>query len=173
MEKEGNGNRSYLYWGFSKEIDASDKPALQVLSLLLRDKIVFDIREKQGMAYSIGAGIEFKGNRASFYINQGTRPQNVDVLVPQYPDFFNMSMLTDVTKADLEKSLNMYLGRMMFRRLSSINQGFYLGHSYYFHRDINYDSNFLNQLKNVTLEDVKKVAEKYMVIENPVSVIVR
>ena len=47
-------------------------------------------------------------------------------------------------KADLEKSVNMYLGRMMFRRLSSINQAYYLGHSYYFYQDIHYDQKFLD-----------------------------
>jgi predicted Zn-dependent peptidase len=62
---------------------------------------------------------------------------------------------------------------MMFRRLSSINRGYYLGHSQYFYNEINYDANFHEALKIVTLEDVKTVAEKYMVIKNPVTVIVR
>ncbi len=173
IEKAGGGSRSYLFWGFSKEIDPADQAALKALSLLLGDKIVFDIREKQGMAYHMSAGIELKSNRALFYISQGTRPKNVDILAPQYPGFFDLKMLDDVTEADLEKALNMYLGRMMFRRLSSINQGFYLGTSLYFHNDIQYDSNFLEQLKSVKLADVLRVAKKYMNPENPVSVIVR
>jgi predicted Zn-dependent peptidase len=173
IDKPGGGNRSYLYWGFVRQIDPADKAALQALSLILRDKIVFDIREKQGMAYHMSAGIEFKDDRAMFYINQGTRPQNVDVLLPQYPGFFQMSMLDDVTEADLEKTLNMYLGRMMFRHLSSINQGYYLGHSFYFKNDINYDTDFLARLKQVSLSDVKAVANKYMKIENPLSVTIR
>ena len=173
VEKEGAGNRSYLFYGFSKEIDAKDHAALQALSLILSEKIVFDIREKQGMAYHMSAGISFSKNRALFYINQGTRPENVDKLVPQYSGFFSGKMLDGLNEEDLQKSLNMYLGRMMFRRLSSINQGYYLGHSYYFHQDIQYDHNFLEALKQVRLEDVKRVAQKYMQIENEVTVIVR
>jgi len=173
IEKTGGGNRSYLFWGFSKEIDPVDRAALKALSLLIGDKIVFDIREKQGLAYHMSAGIELAGNRALFFIRQGTRPKNVDILVPQYPGFFDMKMLDDITEADLEKALNMYLGRMMFRRLSSINQGYYLGTSLYFHNDIQYDSNFLSQLKAVTLSDVLNAAKKYMIPGNPVSVIVK
>jgi predicted Zn-dependent peptidase len=67
----------------------------------------------------------------------------------------------------------MYLGRMMFRRLSSINQAFYLGTSVYFHNDETYDQRFLEQLKNAKLSEVKSVAKKYMHISSPVLVVVR
>ncbi|OQX95080.1 hypothetical protein B6I21_07300, partial [candidate division KSB1 bacterium 4572_119] len=161
-EKKGDGKRSYLYWGFTKQIDPNDKPALKALSLILSEKIVFDIREKQGMAYRMSAGINLIEDKAAFYIRMGTRPQNVDILLPQYPDFFKMKILESVTEADLEKSVNMYLGRMMFRRLSSINQAYYLAHSLYFHGDIAYEKEFFEKLKNVKLDEVKKAAKKYM-----------
>ena len=173
IEENGGGEQSYLYWGFIKAIETNDKPALKALSLILSDKIVFDIREKQGMAYRMSAGINMVKNKAMFYINMGTRPQNVDKLLPQFPDFFKTKMVESITDEELEKSINMYLGRMMFRRLSSINQAYYLAHSLYFNGDINYDQSFHSQLKDVKVADVKKAAQKYMKIENPVSVIVR
>jgi predicted Zn-dependent peptidase len=173
IEEDGGGAQSYLFWGFMKEINPKDKPALTALSLILKDKIVFDIREKQGMAYRMHAGITLKKNKALFSINFGTRPENVDVLVPQFPNFFSMEMLNDVDGASLEKSINMYLGRMMFRRLSSINQAYYLGHSHYFDGNMNSDTEFFEGLKAVTVKDVKKVAQKYMDGENPISIVVR
>ncbi|HDL17458.1 MAG TPA: insulinase family protein [Bacteroidetes bacterium] len=173
IDKDGGGNRSYLYWGFTRKIDPEDKPALKALSLILSDIIVFDIREKQGMAYRMSAGIDLVQNRAAFYIRQGTRPQNVAKLLPRYPGFFKMKILDSVTADDLAKSVNMYLGRMMFRRLSSINRAYYLAHSLYFYGDITYDKQFLDRLKTVTLQDVKRAAKKYMKIKNTVSVVVR
>ncbi len=173
IQRESGGGRAYLFWGFTEAIEPKDAPALKALSLILSDKIVFDIREKQGMAYHLSAGIDIKNDRALFYIEQGTRPQNVDKLLPQYPKFFSPKILDDITEGDLQKSVNMYLGRMMFRRLSSINQAYYLGTSYYFHGDINYDHNFLQALKNVRLDDVRLVAQKYLHVKNPVQVIVR
>ena len=173
IEKNGGGNRSYLFWGYTRQIDPEDKAALKALSLILSDKIVFDIREKQGMAYHMSAGIQLQDDKALFYIEQGTRPKNVDVLLPQYPRFFNRKILKGVTTDDLQKSVNMYLGRMMFRRLSSINRAYYLGYSYYFHDDIGYDQRFLDQLKKVKLSDVQRVARKYLKVKNPLQVIVR
>jgi predicted Zn-dependent peptidase len=146
---------------------------LQALSLVLADDIIFDIREKQGMAYGMSAGVEVIRDKALFFINQGTRPQNIEKLVPQYPKFFLIAALDSLTQEKLEKSINMYLGRMMFRRLSSINQAFYLGNSIYFFNDYNYDKVFLEQLKNVKLADVKNTAKKYMSGTNPLLLVVK
>jgi zinc protease len=173
VEESASGEQSYLYWGFTKNIEEPDKPAIKALSLILADKIIFDIREKQGMAYRMSAGIKSVKDKSIFYINMGTRPQNVDKLLPQFPEFFDSKMVESINDIELEKAINMYLGRMMFRRLSSINQGYYLAQSLYFNNNINYDANFHNALKNIKVADVKNIANKYMKIENPVSVVIR
>ena len=171
--QDNGGDRAYLFWGYVKEINANDKPALIALSLILADQIIFDIREKQGLAYHMKAGIEIIKDKALFYINQGTRSQNVDTLVSQYPSFFRIEKISTVTQKDLQKSINMYLDRMMFRRLSSINQAYYLAHSLYFYGDIYYDKDMLEKLKNVKLEQVIYVVKKYLAIKNPILIIVR
>jgi predicted Zn-dependent peptidase len=174
FEEKGNGEQAYLYFGFQKDVKEDEHPALKALSLLLADKIIFDIREKQGMAYRMSAGVDVKENKAMFYINMATRPENVDKLIPQFPKFFTPRFVKEITKAELEKTVNYYVGRkMMFRRLSSINQAYYLGNSYYFHNDIFYDEKFIEAFKNVTVEQVKNVAEKYLQVKNPVQIIVR
>jgi len=172
-ELKSGGEQSFLFWGFVTNVEKKDKPALKALDLLLSDRIIFDIREKQGRAYRMQAGADLIGNHVLFYINMGTRPANIDTLLQQAPGFFDQKVVKSFTAFDLEKSLNMYLGRMLFRRLSSINRGYYLGYSQYFYNDINYDANFHRDLKKVTLEEVKTVAKKYMMIKNPVIVIVR
>lgn len=173
IEKAGGGERSYIFWGFISQIDPKDAPALQALSLVLSNEIVFDIREKQGLAYNMSAGIEVIKDKALFFVSQGTRPQNIDKLSSQYPRFFQAAAIDTLNQNELEKSVNMYLGRMMFRRLSSINQAFYLGSSLYFMNDFGYDKKFLDELKNVKLDDVKNVAKKYMNVKNPMLLIVR
>jgi predicted Zn-dependent peptidase len=172
-DSTAGGERAYVSWSFAGQIDPKDTPALQALSLVLADDIVFDIREKQGLAYNMSAGIEVVKDRALFFVTQGTLPQNVEKLVLQYPKFFRPAALDSLTQEKLEKSVNMYLGRMMFRRLSSINQAFYLGNSLYFYGDYNHDKQLLEQLKTVTLADVKGAAKKYMKINNPTLIITR
>lgn len=167
------GEQAYIFYGYIVPFEEQDKSALQALDLLLADKIIFDVREKQGMAYRMSAGIDVIVDKALFSINMGTRPENVDKLLPQFPGFFTTEYIKSFTEEDLVKSVNMYLGKMMFRRLSSINQAYYLGHSYYFDNDINFDIEELNKLKKVTFEDIQRVADKYLKVTNPIQVIIK
>jgi len=173
IEVDGGGEQSYLYYGFQKTVAESEAAALQALSLLLSDKIVFDIREKQGLAYRMSAGVERLSDKVMFFVKVPTMPKNVDKLISQFPSFFTDKFTSEITEDEVTKAVNMYLGRMMFRRLSSINQAYYLGQSKFFHNDIFYDSKFLDDLKNVTVKQVKAVAKKYLQIENPIQIIVR
>ena len=173
IDEQGGGERTYLHWGFTKTIDEADKAAIRTLALILSDRITFDVREKQGMAYRMTATATMRGDKAHFYMSLGTRPQNAEVLGPQFSTLMSTKTIEGLTENDVQKSINMYLGRMMFRRLSSINQAYYLGTSLFFEGDMLADERALTALSNVTLEDVTRVAEKYLVPENPVSIIVR
>jgi len=168
----GGGEQSHTFYGFVKDYDKSDEAALTILSLILRDDIIFNIREQQGLAYRMTAGISKINGKALIYAKVPTLPQNLEKLVPQFPKLFYPGLADDITEIDLEKTINMYLGRMMFRRLSSINQAYYLAHSYYFDGDIESDQNNLQALKKVTLEDVKRVARKYLNDDNAVEIVV-
>ncbi len=169
----GGGERSYLYWGFIKEVEDGDKAAIKALGLILSDKITFDVREKQGLAYRMTATASVREDKAVFYMSLGTRPQNAEVLLPQFPTLMSKQTLGTLTEEDVQKTINMYLGRMMFRRLSSINQAYYLGTSLFFENDMNHDQAFLEALSKVTLKDVNRVADRYLKAENPISIVVR
>ena len=172
IEKEAGGEQSHTFYGFVKTIDKSDEAALTILSLILSDDISFNIREKQGLAYRMSSGIKIVNDKALFYVDVPTQPQNVEKLLPQFSGLFNPEFVISKTELDIEKTVNMYLGKMMFRRLSSINQAYYLAYSYYYNGKITSDDESLAEIKNVKLEDVKRVANKYMQIENPVEIII-
>ncbi|MBT3575768.1 MAG: insulinase family protein [Candidatus Marinimicrobia bacterium] len=173
VDVPGGGERTYLFWGFVKNIDRGDEAALKALGLILSDKIIFDVREKQGLAYRMTATSAVRDDKALFYISLGTRPQNAEVLLPQFESLMSRQTLGELSEEDVQKTINMYLGRMMFRRLSSINQAYYLGTSLFFENEMNHDKAFLDALKAVTLEDVNRVADKYLSAENAISIVVR
>jgi zinc protease len=173
IDVPGGGERTYLFWGFVKDIEAGDEAALKALGLILSDKITFDVREKQGLAYRMTATSAVRDDKVLFYMSLGTRPQNAETLLPQFESLMSKKTLGELSAEDVQKTINMYLGRMMFRRLSSINQAYYLGTSLFFHGDMNHDQAFLDALKAVTLEDVNRVVDKYLSAENPISIVVR
>jgi len=170
-EKIGS-EQAQTFYGFIKDIDKEDEAALRVLSLILKSEIAFDIREKQGLAYRMSSGIDIKADKALFFIEVPTQPKNVDKLTKQFAGLFTAGFAEKINQDMLEKTVNKYLGRMMFRRLSSINQAYYLAHSLYFDGSIEADKKRLDALKNVTLTDVKAVAKKYLNPQNPIQIII-
>jgi len=86
---------------------------------------------------------------------------------------FSAAYLQNIDQENLDRLVNKHLGRMSFQRLSSANQGYYAAHSLYFFNDVDYDSNLLAQLSAVTVDDVQRVAEKYLQAENPWQIVVR
>lgn len=172
IEENGGGEQSHTFYGFVKTFEKEDEAALTILSLMLSDEISFNIREKQGLAYRMSTGIKMVNDKALFYVNVPTQPKNVEKLLPQFAGLFSPEFIGKKTDDDIEKTVNMYLGKMMFRRLSSINQAYYLAHSYYYDGTITSDDESLEALKNVKLDDVQRVAKKYMIIENPVEIVI-
>ncbi len=172
VEQDGGGEQSHTFYGFVKNVDKADEPALTMLSRMLADDISFNIREKQGLAYRMSSGIKMIDGKALVYVNVPTQPKNVKKLVPQFEGLFNPEFADSKTDDDLEKTVNMYLGKMMFRRLSSINQAYYLAHSYYYDGDITSDAKNLDAIKNVKLDDIKRVAKKYLKAENEIEIII-
>ena len=166
-------SRDEIKANFTQAVLAEEKPALTALSLLISEQINFQIREKKGMAYGISSGIEILGNQALFYLRLGTRPENIETLSKIWPGFFRPDVLKDVDKAAFEKAINKYLGRMSFRRLSSINQGFYLGKSLYQESDPFYFEKLLERIAQLDLSAVQKTAAKYLSPENSSELIVR
>ncbi len=166
------GEQAQTFYGFIKDIDQKDEAALTVLSLMLKSDIAFNIREKQGLAYRMSSGIDIKGDKALFFVNVPTQPKNVDKLLEQFAGLMTAKFADKITQDELDKTVNKYLGRMMFRRLSSINQAYYLAHSLYFDGSIEADKQRLEALKNVKLADVKAVAKKYLIAQNPIQIII-
>lgn len=173
IEKNIGGAQSHLFYGFIKPIDAEDRAAVVALGLILGDRIVFDIREKQGMAYNMSAGIDLNQDRALFFVKVPTRTINVDALTPQFPGFFDSRKIADISQDELTKAVNQYLGRVKFRRLSSINQAYYRSHDYYFTGDAEFSAHQLDALATVTLDEVKRAAQKYLHPEHAVTVVMR
>ena len=171
IHKHAEGERAYLFGGFTKSIHPSDEAALTALSVLLSEKIQFKIREELGMAYGISSGIEIIADRALFFLRLATSPKNIKTIQDLWPKFFQYENFAKLDRKTFEKSINKYLGRMAFRRLSSINQGFYLGKSLYLDHDLNHDEKLLEQLADLEPVSVQRAAEKYLQSPVPLEVI--
>lgn len=169
MEKE----QVYIYLGGPLPgIFSGDVPAIKVMNSILSSRLALNLREKQGLAYSVGSSANFDKQFGWFVAAIGTRPQNYDVALKGI--LAEMEKMKDeiVSPAELEKAKNGIWGRMLFYRLSRVNQAYFISVNEFKEVGYDYDDKYIDHIRQVTAEQVKQVAEKYLDTENYVVAVV-
>ncbi|MCK4223673.1 MAG: insulinase family protein [candidate division Zixibacteria bacterium] len=169
MEKE----QVYIYLGKSLPgIFSADVPALKVMNSILSSRLGLNLREKQGLAYSVGSSANFDKQFGWFVAAIGTRPQNYQVALDGILAEMEKIKEEGVTAEELEKAKNGIWGRMLFYRLSRVNQAYYMSVNEFKEVGYDYDDKYIKRIRQVTADQVKQVAEKYLDTENYVLAVV-
>jgi len=151
-----------LYMGSLTPGATSDEAAsLEVATSILSRRLGLTLREKQGLAYSVGANSIFDRNFGWFYATIGTATENFQRALDGIVFQIEKLQLDGPTQAELNRARNKMWGRLMRAKLSRINQAYYLGVDKYLGRPADYDKTLLRQLSEVTAESIRRVASKY------------
>jgi zinc protease len=134
---------------------------LQVATSVLSSRLWDNLREKQGLAYSTGAGADFDRDFGWYYVSIATGSENyqtaLDGLILQTQKLaFDGPQWPEVRSA-----CNQMWGRLMSAKLSRINQAYYLGLDEFMGRATGYDRQLLQELMKVSPEMVRNAANKY------------
>ena len=169
MEKE----QVYIYLGGPLPgIFSADVPALKVMNSILSSRMGLNLREKQGLAYSVGSSANFDKQFGWFVATIGTRPQNYDVALKGILAEMERMKEEEVSPEELEKAKNGIWGRLLFYRLSRVNQAYYMSVNEFKEVGYDYDDKYIKRIRQVTIDQVKQVAEKYLDTENYVLAVV-
>jgi zinc protease len=169
MEKE----QVYIYLGEPMPgINSPDVYALDLMNSILSSRLGLNLREIKGLAYSVGSSVHFDKDFGWFIAAMGTRPQNYQVAVDGILDEMRKIKEEKVTADELEKAKNGIWGSMLFYRLSRISQAYYMGVNEFKGVGYDYDDKYIENLRRVTIDQVKQVAEKYLNIDNYVLAVV-
>ena len=103
---------------------AADRPALAVAGAMLSDALEFELREKRGLAYSIGASVEPWGGRTRFLVRMGTRQKNLDEALDGLRR--GITSFQPSSEAAVSRAANALRGRLLMRRLTTVNQAYFL-----------------------------------------------
>jgi zinc protease len=172
-EKEMEKEQVYIYLGgILPGNESPDKEAFVVMNSILSSRLGLNLREKQGLAYSVGSSVNLDKEFGWYIVSMGTRPENyktaLNGIKKQIQDIKN-SMPTE---AELEKAKNGIWGNMLMYRLSRINQAYWMGVNEFKGLGYDYDEHYIDKIKKVTREDVKRVAQNYLDTENYVLAVV-
>ncbi|MBC8214812.1 MAG: insulinase family protein [Candidatus Marinimicrobia bacterium] len=170
MSKE----QAQIRLGYKFEIEKDDKPTFSLMTDLLSYRMMFDLRETQGLAYSLGMSDGYEGNIGWLTASIGTGIENIDIATNGMKSYFNPDKLLDISQNEIEKTINSSKGHYMMRNLTRIGQAFYMGYFEFYSDDYQKALNRFEKYEKITVEDIQKVAEKYLQFpENHTLVIVK
>lgn len=125
IELPGDHEQTHIAMGYLLESGHGDGAAWRVAAAILSDRLAFDVRETEGLAYRIGCSVGTVGGRRAFRVALGTRPENVDRAVTMVREILgNPPVIDDDAVA---RAANAIRGRMLMRRLTRVNLAYFLG----------------------------------------------
>ncbi len=153
-------------------VSGRERFALEIAGSILSAKLFGTLREKEGLAYSIDAGVSFPQGGTLFLVGMGTTPQNVERAKAGILREVKAVVETPPTKEEVERRANGLAGRLAMRMLSSINRAYYLGVAEFRGLDHGYGEAYRQALRSVTPEEVAEVLRKYLRLDDYVLAIV-
>ncbi len=163
MEKK----QAYMYIG-NAVCGASDPDAvvLRVAVDILSTRLGKVLREQQGLAYRVGAGVGFDRNFGWFSAAMGTGVENFAVAKSGILHLIDSMRTIEVSAEELERSVNSLWGSQLTARLSRINQAYYMAVNQFLVGKYDVEDDLISAMKSLTPADVKRVSEKYLDTKN-------
>jgi zinc protease len=155
-------SQAYLAMGTVLDVPASDRAALTVAVAMLSDRLAFTLRETKGLAYTIGASMRPWGGRTRFDVTMGTRAENLDQARTGIVDGVRSFREAAPAQADVDRAVNVARGAALMRRMMRISLAYEAGLEAMRGREPGDERRFVDSLRSVRADDVKRVAATYL-----------
>lgn len=157
----------YMLIGFrGTKIDDKDSYALDVLSTILGDgrSSVFyrNIKENKQLANTIGAANTGFKDDGIFYVSTTFDPEKCEKLQDSIFEEIENVQKNGVTQSQLQLAKNVIERDTYYERESISNIASEIGYTFVTTDDTKYYETYLDNVKKVTVQDVKDVANKYL-----------
>lgn len=157
----------YMVIGFrGTPIDDKDSYALDVLATILgdgRSSVLNQVlKEKKRIAFSVDAGNSTFRDDGIFYISANYEPTKCKIVQDTIFNEIEKIQKNGVTDDQLKLAKNIIERSTYYSRESITNIATEIGYTMALTNDIKFYDTYLDNIKNISKEDVKKVAEKYL-----------
>ncbi|HIM59483.1 MAG TPA: insulinase family protein [Dehalococcoidia bacterium] len=159
--------------GFSQ--DDPDRYALALMSVILGEsmssRLFEEVREQRGLAYDIHSGVAFYSDCGAFIVESGIDPARIDEAIPVILGELG-KMRDGVTEAEWAQARELTKGRMMLRMEESRAVTSFLGIQELLRDKVESVDAVIEKIEAVTLDDIKRVANRIISAENLVLAVV-
>lgn len=155
--------QGYLWAGRAFPVAAADWPALEVLVAMFSEQLTFELRERRGLAYSLGAGLGVAdgGRLATVTVSMGTRQANLDGATAGIREQMDRFAQAEITPRQLEKTVNRLKGQILMRNFPALNRSYFMALGMFQGRPPDYYRQRLDRLGAVSLDELRRVRQTY------------
>ncbi|MBT3354993.1 MAG: insulinase family protein [Candidatus Scalindua sp.] len=151
-------SQSYIIVANTCEVDEKDQAALHILSNIFSDRLAFNLREKQGLAYSIGTHFPKYRDAHWYRVTMGTRPENIEKAVSGIKAEIRSIREASFDAEEVQQTINAALGRRGMRRMDRVSQAYYISMEILDGNTPEADEQYGEKLKAVTPQDLERLA---------------
>src|SRR5437763_5824786 len=162
-------SRLSLAWHIP-ELTHPDVPALDLLSTILGEgrssRLYRRVREQTGLAFSVSAFSYTPGDPGLFGVDATVDPGKREDAQKLILQIIGEVKQAGVTADELAKAKKMSLGHHLDALTTMRGQASDIGSNWLLTRNLDFSRDYLSAVQKVTLDDIKRVAAKYLVDQN-------
>lgn len=164
--------QAYLYLGYViPGAPDSRVPDIIAMNSILSSRLGLTLREKEGLAYSVGSSVVFDRDFGYLVISMGTAPASVERAKAGILAEVERMIGEEVAERELRRAVSDYRGDLLRRRMSRLNEAYYLARDEYL--GWGDEGGIYGRMKTISVEDVKKAASRCLSMDAYTLVIVR
>ncbi|MEP7015425.1 MAG: pitrilysin family protein [Verrucomicrobiota bacterium] len=152
------------------ELTHPDVPAIDLLSTVLGEgrssRLYRRVREESGLAFGVSAFSYTPGDPGLFGIEATVDPKKREAAQKLILEIVEEAKKTGVTADELAKSKKIALSHHLDALTTMRGQAGDIGSNWFLTRNLNFSRDYLAAIQKVTLDDVRRVAARYLVDEN-------
>ena len=134
----------------------------------LSSRLFCELRDKKGLAYTVRSAYETYRTCANFNIYIATEPKNINTSLAGFKEEIQKIKDVLVPENELHNAKNNYIGKLQYVTETNAQQANQMAHYAIMDLGFNYKETLVEQIKNVTSQQIQDIAKKYL---NDVSVI--
>ena len=152
------------------EITHPDVPALDLLSTILGDgrssRLYRRVREEAGLAFGVGAFSYTPGDPGMLGVDATVDPKKREAAQQLILQIIDEVKQAGVTAEELMKAKKIQLSHHLDSLTTMRGQASDIGSNWLLTRNLNFSRDYLAAVQKVTLDDIRRVAGKYLVDQN-------
>jgi len=163
MDKE----QIHIYMGsLCPGLKSPDAPAIDMAASIISSRMKENLREQQGLAYSVGMGVSFMPEFGWLIAAMGTGFENYGIARDGMLAEINNLKKSAPSEEELKKAQNSTWGSMLLARSSRINQAYYMCKNEFLGVGYDYEDDYISKIRKVTPSDIQRVVNDYFDTEN-------